>query len=290
MTEPGRPRPTPPPSLPERDGRPPAEGRADRFAASHSAAGGERGPRPTTRRTSPSCGSGTIATHRSWRAAATRHQRAGLHAPPQHGAANHRRAAAAAARLRRPFLVGGGAQMRPGRSPAHLNSSFIGPPEKPKIRLTAARRPKDISAPHRMIVAMKQRKPPLRATSIHHLARWINGRARGGAGLHDRAACGALSRTPNLGFDAERAREVDGHGITRGQVPSSGRTTPASMLFESSGDPSRPTEELAVLRESNKRQRSQQRVKSLTRRRESTPAECLDAIVAWMTPCAGHDK
>ena len=177
-----------------RDGLAPPEGRADRVRRHrHPAAGGHAGAAQLRAAPHhPVRGRHHRPLHRAGRAAAL-HQRAALHAPRQHGAADHRRAAAAAARLRRCRLHGRRAD-RPLRQPQLLVHRRRRQPEDPPAR---HRRRQRHLLPHQHDRRHEAREAPLRGQGgFRHLARLARGPAHARAvPACRRAACGASSPT-----------------------------------------------------------------------------------------------
>ena len=135
----------------------------------------------------------------------------------------------------------------------NLNSSFIGDPDNPKIRLPGTGGGNDISSLTNMIVAMKHEKRRF-VTDVDYITSpgWIKGgKSRAQCGLPQGGMWRVVTDLAVLGFD-EDTREMKvlalQHGVTREQVQ---ENTGFKLLFADKVETAEPPrkDELDVLRE-----------------------------------------
>jgi glutaconate CoA-transferase, subunit B len=135
----------------------------------------------------------------------------------------------------------------------NLNSSFIGDPDNPKIRLPGTGGGNDISSLTNMIVAMKHEKRRF-VTDVDYITSpgWIKGgKSRAKSGLPQGGMWRVVTDLAVLGFD-EDTREMKvlalQHGVTPEQVQ---ENTGFKLLFADKVETAEPPrkDELAVLRE-----------------------------------------
>ena len=135
----------------------------------------------------------------------------------------------------------------------NLNSSFIGDPDNPKIRLPGTGGGNDISSLTNMIVAMKHEKRRF-VTEVDYITSpgWIKGgKSRAESGLPQGGMWRVVTDLAVLGFD-EDTREMKvlalQHGVTREQVQ---ENTGFKLLFADKVETAEPPrkDELDVLRE-----------------------------------------
>jgi glutaconate CoA-transferase, subunit B len=135
----------------------------------------------------------------------------------------------------------------------NLNSSFIGDPDNPKIRLPGTGGGNDISSLTNMIVAMKHEKRRF-VDKVDFITSpgWIDGRkSRAERGLPQGGMWRVVTDLAVMGFD-EDTREMKvlalQHGVTREQVQ---ENTGFKLLFADNVETAEPPrkDELAVLRE-----------------------------------------
>ena len=135
----------------------------------------------------------------------------------------------------------------------NLNSSFIGDPDNPKIRLPGTGGGNDISSLTNMIVAMKHEKRRF-VPEVDYITSpgWIKGgKSRAKSGLPQGGMWRVVTDLAVLGFD-EDTREMKvlalQHGVTREQVQ---ENTGFKLLFADKVETAEPPrkDELAVLRE-----------------------------------------
>jgi glutaconate CoA-transferase subunit B len=135
----------------------------------------------------------------------------------------------------------------------NLNSSFIGDPADPKIRLPGTGGGNDISSLTNMIVAMKHEKRRfVEQVDFITSPGWIRGKqTRADSGLPQGGMWRVVTDLAVLGFDGD-TREMKvlalNKGVTREQVQDN---TGFKLLFDAKVEEAEPprAEELAVLRE-----------------------------------------